>query len=139
MPGFEFALDGLSGALPALERCVSDHLQRLSLDETGRARIAQPPDADLSRYVSDGDYPLFMVGLGISGTVRARLLVGADGAVIDCYINQSSGNAPLDYMTCQTLSRAKFTPAKDSSGRAVAGAVLQTIVWRVPEERKKAR
>jgi TonB family protein len=136
LPEFEFALDGLSETLPALEQCVADHLKRLSLDEAGRARIAQPPEGDLSRYVSDRDYPLFMASLGISGSTRARLLVGADGNVIDCYVNESSGNGALDYMTCATLARAKFKAARDTSGRPVAGDVTQTISWRVAEEHK---
>jgi TonB family protein len=129
---FDLRLDGLAGALPALERCVSDQVRRLGIDPASQARIAQRPQADLLKFFGEGDYPALAATLGISGRTTARLVVGADGRVFDCFVNESSGNAMLDHVTCETfLEDVRFTPAQNAAGQPVAAVLLQPVRWQV--------
>jgi protein TonB len=89
--------------------------------------------ANLGRYVSDADYPSDAIRREEQGATRFRLAVGPDGRVTDCTVIGSSGSAALDLATCRLMkSRARFAPAHDSSGNAVADAVSSSITWRLP-------
>lgn len=89
--------------------------------------------ANLGSYVSDADYPSDAIRREEQGATRFKLAVGPDGRVTNCTVTGSSGSAALDVATCRLMKgRARFAPARDSSGNAVADAVSSTIVWRLP-------
>jgi protein TonB len=89
--------------------------------------------ANLGSYVSDADYPTDAIRREEQGATRFKLAVGPDGRVTNCTVTASSGSAALDLATCRLMkSRARFAPARDSSGNAVADAVSSMIVWRLP-------
>jgi protein TonB len=99
------------------------------------ARAVEPAraKADLGRYVSDADYPSDAIRREEQGATRFRLAVGPDGRVTGCTVTGSSGSAALDMATCRLMkSRARFAPAHDSNGNAVADAVSSAITWRLP-------
>lgn len=90
--------------------------------------------ANLGSYVSDADYPGPAIRNGDQGTTRFRLGVGADGRVTQCSVTQSSGSASLDATTCRLMkSRARFTPARDDTGRATSDSVAGGIKWVLPD------
>lgn len=87
----------------------------------------------LAGLFSDRDYPLEAVRNKEQGAVTFRLDVGSDGRPAGCAVTSSSGSALLDSTTCRLLrERARFEPARDSSGKAVADSVHGRIVWRLP-------
>ena len=89
--------------------------------------------ANLGSYVSDADYPSDAIRREEQGATRFKLAVGPDGRVTGCTVTGSSGSAALDLATCRLMKgRARFAPARDSSGNAVADAVSSTITWRLP-------
>jgi protein TonB len=107
-------------------------------------RLPKPPDptptvqsarakGDVRTLITPDDYPDAARRHDETGTVRARLEIGANGSVTGCSIVASSGSAALDSATCRVLrARAHFTPAKDSSGQAVADSyVTPRIVWKI--------
>jgi protein TonB len=97
--------------------------------EPARAR------ANLASYVSDADYPSSAIRSEEQGTTRFRLGVGSDGRVTECIVTGSSGSGALDSATCKLMkSRAKFTPAHDSEGRAVGDSVSSAIRWVLPRD-----
>ena len=97
--------------------------------EPARAR------ANLSSYVSNDDYPQDAIRNEQQGTTRFRLDVGPDGRVANCTVTGSSGSSSLDNTTCRLMrSRARFTPATDSSGAKTADSVSGAIRWVLPEE-----
>jgi protein TonB len=54
--------------------------------------------------------------------------------VTNCSVTSSSGSSALDAATCRLLtSRARFTPARDSSGNPTTDTVSARIVWRIQE------
>ncbi|WP_425326506.1 TonB family protein [Sphingomonas pseudosanguinis] len=64
------------------------------------------------------------------GRVRVAVLVDNTGEPRRCVVLQSSDEALLDQSTCRLmLEKARFDPARDRKGRAVAG------VYRSPRVR----
>jgi protein TonB len=99
------------------------------------APTIQPARArgNIRDLITSEDYPDAALRREETGTVRARLAIGAAGNVTGCAVIESSGSAALDSATCKVLkARARFTPAKDGSGQAVADSyVTPQIVWRL--------
>jgi protein TonB len=91
--------------------------------------------ANLGSLFSDEDYPASALRSSESGATGFRLEVGANGRVTNCTVTASSGSSALDSTTCRLLrSRARFTPATDSSGGATSDSVTGRIVWRLPAD-----
>jgi TonB family protein len=56
-----------------------------------------------------------------------------DGSPKLCSITQSSGHADLDEATCNNIiRRARFFPAQDDNGRAIAGEWSSRVRWQIP-------
>jgi protein TonB len=91
--------------------------------------------ANLASLFSDEDYPASAVRAGESGTTGFRLQVSPAGRVAECTVTSSSGSSALDQTTCRLLkSRARFTPARDSTGSPTSDTVSARIVWRLPAD-----
>ena len=90
--------------------------------------------ANLASYVSDADYPASALRSEEQGATRFRLSVGPDGKVKECTVTGSSGSSSLDAATCRIMkSRARFTPARDSTGNTTGDTVNSTIRWVLPD------
>ncbi len=91
--------------------------------------------ANLASLFSDEDYPASALRASESGATGFRLEVGANGRVTNCTVTSSSGSSALDSTTCRLLrSRARFSPATDSTGSATSDSYNGRIVWRLPAE-----
>lgn len=91
--------------------------------------------ANLASYFSDDDYPQDAIRNEQQGTTGVRLDIGPDGRVTNCTVTSSSGSSSLDSTTCRLLrSRARFTPATDSSGNKTGDTTTTRIVWRLPAD-----
>src|SRR3954454_19416839 len=88
---------------------------------------------DVRTLFSTDDYPASAQSAGAEGTAQAQLTIGPDGRVVGCSLIRSTGNGALDSATCNVLRRrAKFTPARDSSGNPTTDTyTTPTIVWRL--------
>ncbi len=92
------------------------------------------PRANLSSYFSADDYPEEALRVGAEGTVHFRLVINSDGRVSGCSLVRSSGNAALDARTCEVLiGRARYQPARNTAGQAIAGTDQGRVTWRLPE------
>lgn len=90
--------------------------------------------ANLASYVSNDDYPSSAIRAEEQGTTRFRLTVGPDGRVTNCTVTGPSGSSALDSATCRLMQRrARFTPARDSSGGPVGDVVSNAIRWVLPD------
>jgi protein TonB len=94
---------------------------------------AQSAKGDLRSLFSADDYPAAAQAAEAQGTAQATLTISPSGQVIGCNLIRSTGNSALDSATCNILRRrAKFTPARDSSGNATVDTVTTPpIVWRL--------
>jgi protein TonB len=82
------------------------------------------------------DYPNEALQAGAEGTVVVDLIIRTDGRPRLCRIVRSSGHQSLDLATCNImLTRARFTPAKDSNGNPVEDTFRSPPVsWRIVQE-----
>jgi TonB family protein len=108
-----------------------------------QAAAPAPParaHADLAASFRAADYPAEAMRLGEEGRVGVRVQVAADGRVTGCRVTASSGSRALDEGTCRVLSeRARYAPARDAAGAAVADEVAEQVQWALPREPAGAR
>ena len=97
--------------------------------------LAVPPKANLVRYFSTDDYPMEAIRNEEQGTTAFKLLIDRHGRVVRCDVTSSSGSAALDKATCDIVRRrARYVPARDSSGNPVPGTDTGRIRWELPED-----
>ena len=86
-------------------------------------------------WVTPEDYPSADLRAENQGTTGFQLDVGGDGKVTNCTVTSSSGFPSLDSKACQMLMRrARFTPAKDSSGNGIAQTYRNRVRWQIPKD-----
>lgn len=101
---------------------------------SGVAPLAARPRNDPARWITTNDYRSSWIARELTGTARFRLEIAADGRVTDCAITGSTGHAALDTATCRLLEqRARFEPARNSRGDAVAGSFANAVRWELPD------
>jgi protein TonB len=102
------------------------------------AAAAEPvepkPIENPGAWIGSDDYPPAAMRADVEGVVRFVLGITADGNVTDCTVQESSGDAGLDTLTCDLLrARAKFSPAQDDDGNATAGTWRSSVRWQIPD------
>lgn len=94
--------------------------------------VATP--VDTNELITSDDYPEQALLYNWQGTVEIVWTISTQGYVEDCYIAKSSGHAILDEAACRAIiRRARYEPARDREGRAIASAERRRVVWRLPE------
>lgn len=89
-------------------------------------------------WVLHQHYPGAQRGRRNSGMTKVAVSIDPAGKVIECRLASSSGHAELDRRACAAiLVRAKFEPARDEHGRAVASLWMQIVSWQIYGERQK--
>ncbi len=97
------------------------------------------PVGSIQGLFSANDYPVEALDRNEQGHVGTVIRVDATGAISDCLIEKSSGSAALDRRTCELIRlRAKYKPAHDRRGRAVASEAHETVTWRIEEDLPEA-
>jgi hypothetical protein len=128
-----FALDGMASVFDGLQGCIQQ-LQTYWGGLTGGAGAGGvPANGDVRSIFSDKDYPPAVAWTGRGGRVQYLLLIDERGGVAACYVIRPSGSASLDSMGCEVIQeRAKFTPARNSNGKAVRSMYVTPYVAWVP-------
>jgi TonB family protein len=138
----QISLAGTTAAFATVQSCLNDLRSNgsnqaagfASMTATSLTATSVTPKGDVSRWVVVEDYPGNAKREGREGTVGFRLAVGNDGKVFGCTITTTSGHSDLDAATCASMTkRARFEPAKDSSGNAVAGSYQSRVSWKLPQ------
>jgi len=89
--------------------------------------------AHLPSLFATDDYPAAALRNEEQGTVSLAVAINRDGRVTQCSITTSSGSVSLDVATCSIIQRrARFTPARDESGRTVEDRADARIRWELP-------
>lgn len=85
-------------------------------------------------WITTDDYPPSAIRAEEEGVVGIALRIGADGRSQSCTVTASSGHASLDQATCRLYQRrARFIPARDDAGAAVAATFTDRIRWQLPK------
>ena len=95
-------------------------------------RLTQPKSlsGSLQGLIRNDDYPESAIQGDEQGTTVVSLTVGPNGRVTGCSVTSSSGSRALDSTTCRILtSRARFSPAQDSSGNPTTSTTRGVIKW----------
>jgi protein TonB len=98
-----------------------------------KVQSAQSAKGDLRTLFTADDYPAAAQAAEAQGTAQAQITIGPDGRVVACNIIRSAGNSALDSATCNIIRRrAKFVPARDSSGNPTTDTLTTPpITWRL--------
>lgn len=92
--------------------------------------VRAQPRTNLASYVGRADYPDSARAREEEQNVAFQLIVGPDGRVTSCSILGSVATSALANATCRIMrSRARFTPARDEGGNAVADTGIAIIRW----------
>jgi TonB family protein len=92
------------------------------------------PVTNPGTWISNADYPPAALRRRAQGFVGFRLSVDTAGVPTGCAISNSSQDRELDQATCDLLlARARFRPARDADGNAVAGSFASRVRWTIDE------
>jgi TonB family protein len=133
-PG-DVTVAGLGAALPLLDACTADLLERWGYSNELQQSVASPPKPikDWASYVSTYDYPVSAVISRDQGETHALIDVGVDGQASNCRIIRSSGHEQLDKTTCMVVTeRARYEPARNSNGEFIRAPLYLTFRWEMP-------
>lgn len=98
-----------------------------------QAAKAASPRGNPGSWVTPDDYPSRALREERAGTTGFRLAIDASGKATDCQITSSSGHGDLDAEACKMLlRRARFRPAEDTNGNAMASSYASRVVWQIP-------
>lgn len=96
---------------------------------------APTPLGSPGEWITSDDYPQSALRSSAEGVTGFRLDIDVAGQVTNCTITSSSGAAALDDAVCALVpGRARFTPASDRRGRAVASHIEQRVRWQIPTD-----
>ncbi len=110
----------------------------LGLIDLGQVTLYDPipasPKGNPGDWITNGDYRSTWISRELSGTARFTVEINTRGRVTECAVTGSTGHSVLDTATCRLLTkRARFNPARDGNGEAVAGSYSSSVTWEIPE------
>jgi TonB family protein len=129
-PAFSIRMLKAKNAFAALKRCGDENLVRWGMDPSERARVALAPVwLNMGDVMKTDSYPRGAIEGGAIGSATVLLALDEAGKVASCRVVLSSGTASLDAVACKRMPRARFSPARDASGRSIASHFSTRINW----------
>lgn len=128
------AVGGFSGVMAAFDDCLANLREVWNVGErySSRLRVAAEPKQPLRDLFRSTTYPAQAVRERDTGRVGIALLIDETGKVRDCMVEETSGFATLDTMSCSVLIKdARFRPAIGPGGKPVKSASFQRIAWKI--------
>ncbi|NTS65301.1 energy transducer TonB [Sphingomonas sp. HHU CXW] len=84
-------------------------------------------------WITTDDYPAAALRAEDEGSVAISVQIGSDGRVTGCTVTASSGSSTLDSAACRLYQRrARFEPARDDAGAAIATSYTDRVRWQLP-------
>jgi len=115
-----------------LDQCNADLLASWGFSRADQQRLASPPTWDPSQFFKPRDFPTDALLNRREGLTSLRFRVDEQGRASDCVVRRSSGTPSLDAKACEIITqRARFTPARDTSGRPMAAVTTFRVAWRI--------
>ncbi|MEO5705856.1 MAG: TonB family protein [Alteraurantiacibacter sp.] len=125
----------LAAPLEALSNCMDELLLHWGVDAEAHRTLRQRPQPidqpNWARRVQQA-YPMSMAMRGEQAVVRIRLDVSAEGRTTGCHTQARLGMEAFDQTACDILTdRARFIPALDANGNAIASFHMLIIVYSI--------
>jgi protein TonB len=99
---------------------------------TGGLAHSATPATNPATWIEKSDAPKSVRKLHVQGTLRFTLSIDPQGKIVDCVVDQSTGNIDLDAATCEALKRrGRFIPAKDADGMPTSGSYHSLANWKL--------
>lgn len=95
-------------------------------------RLATAPET-IADSCERPPYPPQSRRAGETGEVRFRVIVDANGKVVDATMERSSGSRRLDEASRQALMECRYRPGIGSDGRPIRAAVTKVYTWRLTD------
>ncbi|WP_422059919.1 energy transducer TonB [Sphingopyxis sp.] len=124
----------MKGAFGALRACTDELLRHWGIDVDRHREVAQiaRPIGSPGNWLRNSDYPGDMVVKGEPGMVQFRLVIGEDGLVRSCHVQQSTNSEGFDEAVCNALKRrARFEPARDKAGNPLVSYYMNRVHFSV--------
>lgn len=116
-------------AKPATIAFYGRHYLRFANAADAGPRLLNP-----NALVTEDDYPKEAIDDDHQGRVIVKVAVDRQGKVRSCAVDTSSGSAALDQATCTLVSaRARYEPAVDNAGTAVASVDRRSVYWKLED------
>jgi hypothetical protein len=124
----------LAKANAMMRDCAREQLVKWGVDPEVQDKIVRGAynQTNLATLFSESDYPRQAVFEGNEAIVRARLNVGADGAVTRCTSLTAYRPPEFAEVVCKNLSRAKFLPAELADGTPVPTVTTVNVRFQMP-------
>ncbi len=126
----------LGAPLKAMKTCLDALVRDWGFDPEQQASLTKrvTPTGQPGLWMTSRDYPKRAIAKGERGTVRFRIMVGADGVPTQCFIPRTTMSPDFITLTCDLLmKRARFSSALDREGRPVASYYVNTVHWVPPQ------
>jgi hypothetical protein len=121
--------------MEAMRACLDDLLLHWGIDAEAHrslSRAVAPKDIQSWARELQEAYPRRMVRDAKSAYVRVRLIVGPDGRPASCHLQMQVPHPDFSETACNGLMRhARFEPALDAQGRAIASYYTTAIIYRI--------
>lgn len=101
---------------------------------------AAKPAGNPGDWFDQNSYPKEAIRAGAQGRVVVDIVIDERGVPSQCSVFISAGNAALDQVTCDlAMKKARFTPARDTDGRAISSKARLPVRWVLPTGMGPAR
>ena len=131
---YTFGLSDVAAFMKALDECLVDlrDFYNVGVPDMRNPKLSQEPVGDLASLFNAKDYPGTAILNRLQGTTTLQILVNDKGAVADCSVTGTSGNATIDAQSCAIITeRARFRPALDAQGKPTRSSFSQRITWKL--------
>lgn len=121
----------MGGPLNALRKCTNDLFVRWGVDPANGLYLAKMPkmiDAYALAKVMQQAYPPALARAERGGRVSFVAIIDASGTVTGCHVTQSTEQS-LNDRVCQAVLKARFDPARDKNGKAIAWYYYSAAVY----------
>lgn len=123
----------LAKPIEALRTCAEDLVSFWGYDPEVQSNLSRPAKPtnfrDITRRIK---YPPRMARRGTPGVLNLRLSIEADGTVSACKLQMALADPEFERFACNgIMDTAKFEPAQDNGGEAVASYYLTSVIFRM--------
>lgn len=128
-------LVSLGRPMEQMRKCTADLLKVWGFDPAQQESLRRSPvpTSSPANWLHSSDYPRGQLLGGRQAIVRFRLMVDAAGIPTACKLQSSIGEKDFGDTTCSLLMRrARFAPALDAHGTAVASYYVNSVRWIIP-------